>query len=136
MCNYFTLNFLIDKGLLREEWDLWGCIMDDHQDTMHFLLEKYILPTDDDVDSAIAAGCKVFDAREYRCRPTPEAYMLTFEKLYCDCHYLVHLNWLYDDMHCSLGFILLEEMQNDPTGSNILERCSSTIKDWFEERLC
>lgn len=136
--NYFTLEFLIDNNLLVSEWDLWGCIMDEDDDMMTFLLTKGIIPTDDDVDSAIAAGnleTAKFLTKEYDCRPTSLAYMLTFDNLFCDCHYLVYLNWLHDDMGCGLGFSSLEDMHQDPHGSFVLENCSSTIEGWFEERL-
>lgn len=136
--DYFTLGFLIDNALLRDEWDLWGCVFDCDDDMMMFLLGKGILPTDDDVDSAISAGnfdVAKFLTTEYRCRPTSLAYMLVFENGFCDCHYLEILNWLYHDMQVSLGFVLLQEMQNHPRGSLILNWCSSVIEDWFEERL-
>jgi len=136
--DFFTLEFLIDNLLLRDEWDLWGCVFDEDQDMMMFLLDKGILPTDDDVDSAISGGnfgTAKFLTTKYTCRPTSLAYMLVFENGFCDCHYLEILNWLYDDMRCSLGFVFLHEMRNHSRGSLILERCSDEIKDWFEERL-
>ena len=138
--NYFTLAFLIDNLLLRDEWDLWGCVLDDgDHDVMMFLLDKGILPTDDDVDSAICGGnlraAKLLTS-EYNCRPTSLAYMLVFESSFCDRHYLELLNWLHDDMQVSLGFVALKEMQEHPRGSLVLEGCSSVIENWFGERLC
>lgn len=136
--DYFTLGFLIDNALLRDEWDLWGCVFDCNHDMMMFLLGKGILPTDDDVDSAICGGnfdTAKFLTTKYNCRPTSLAYMLVFESDFCDCHYLEILNWLYYDMHVSLGFVLLEEMRDHPRGSLILTGCSSVIQDWFEKRL-
>lgn len=103
------------------------------------LAPKGIKPTDDDVDSAIASGnieIAKFLTSEYNCcRPTHLAYTLTFENGFCDCHYLTYLNWLYDDMRSSIGFSSLEEMQDDPRGAYVLDRCSSKKEDWFEERL-
>lgn len=136
--NYFTLEFLIDHELLKDEWDLWGCIMDDDDDMILFLLGKGIVPIDDDVDSAIAAGklgVAKFLTKEYNCRPTPLAFRLVFDKMMCDCHYLMSLDWLYDDMDCSLGFLSLHEMHEDPHGAFVLENCSDTIASWFEKRL-
>lgn len=136
--DYSTVAFLIDNLFLRDEWDLWGCTVDDNQDMMMFLLDKGIIPTDDDVDSAICGGnihSAKFLTSEYKCRPTSLAYMLVFESSFCDCHYLELLNWLYDDMQVSLGFVLLKEMQEHPRGSLVLDGCSSVIEDWFEERL-
>lgn len=137
--DFFTLEFLIDNGMLKEEWDLWGCVMDADVEMMSFLLRKGIKPTDDDVDSAIAAGnleIAQFLTNEHSCcRPTHLAYTLKFENSFCDCHYLMYLRWLYDDMRCSLGFSSLEEMRDDPRGAYVLDRCSGTIEDSFEERL-
>ena len=137
--DYFTLNFLIDNSLLEEEWDLNGCVSDDdEEDMMLFLLHKGIIPTDDDVDSAISDGSLAtakFLTSEYRCRPTSEAYIAVFENGFCDCHYLEILNWLYDDMQCSPGFVFLAEMREHPRARFILERCSSSIVEWFKERL-
>ncbi|CBN80414.1 EsV-1-114 [Ectocarpus siliculosus] len=136
--SFFTLAFLIDHKLLVDEWDLWGCIMDDGDDMMVFLLEKGIIPTDDDVDSAIAAGklgTAKFLTKEYSCRPTPLAYMIVFDNIMCDCHYVMYLDWLHDDMHCSIGFSSPEDMYEDPQGAFVLDNCSSTIEDWFVERI-
>ncbi|CAM9107736.1 unnamed protein product [Ectocarpus sp. 12 AP-2014] len=135
---YFTLGVLIDNGLLVDEWDLWGCAMDEDDHMMKFLLRRGILPTDDDVDSSIAAGnidTAKFLTSEYSCRPTSLAYLLTFDNLFCDAHSLSFLNWLYDDMRCSLGFSSLVDMHDDPHGSYVLDGCSSTIEDWFAERM-
>lgn len=136
--SYFTLQFLIDHKLLTDEWDLWGCIMDDNDAMMHFLLKKGIIPTDDDVDSAIGAGnidVAQFLTREYSCRPTCLAYLLTFENDFCDCHYVEYLDWLYKEMRCSIGFSSLDEMYKDPHGAYVLENGSSTIQDWFAQKL-
>lgn len=136
--NYVVLDFLIDNLLLRDEWDLWGCVFEQKDDMMMFLIGKGIAPTDDDVDSAICAGdldTAKYLTREYVCRPTSMAYMLVFENDMCDCHYLEFLNWLYDEARCNLGFVLLREMREHPRGSMILDACSSAIEDWFEERL-
>lgn len=135
--DYFTLGILIDNGLLQEEWDLWGCVTDD-KDMLYFLLKRGIVPTDDDVDSAICAGnlgIAQYLTSTYRCRPTPLSYMLVFENMFCDCHFLAYLNWLYDDMHCSLGFASIDDMLRDARGSSVLDGCSSNIEDWFRERL-
>ena len=62
-----------------DEWDLWDCITEGDHDMMHFLLEKGVVPTDDDVDSAIASGnlgVAQFLTKEYSCRPTCLAYLL------------------------------------------------------------
>lgn len=138
LCSYFTLEFLIDNKLLVDEWDLWGCIMDGDDQMMHFLLGKGIIPTDDDVDSAIGAGnigLAKFLTKVYSCRPTCLAYLLTFENRFCDCQYLCYLDWLYEQMGCNIGFSSLDEMYEDPHGSYVLENCSSIIEDWFEEKL-
>lgn len=136
--NYAILEFLIDNLLLRDEWDLWGCVFEENDDMMMFLLDKGIVPTDDDVDSAICGGnlaTAKYLTREYACRPTSAAYTLVFENAMCDCHYLEVLDWLYDDVQCGLGFVFLKEMREHPRGCMILEGCSSVIEDWFEERL-
>ena len=135
---YDTLHILIDNVLLVDEWDFWGCTMDDDQQMMKFLLHKGITPTDDDVDTAICGGnfdSAKYLARNYGCRPTSAAYMLLFENGFCDCHYLEHLDWLYDDAKCDLGFVSYKEMQHDSRGSQVLENCSTKITDWFRERL-
>ncbi|CAN0583546.1 unnamed protein product, partial [Ectocarpus sp. 12 AP-2014] len=136
--NFSTLEFLIDHELLVDEWDLWGCIMDDDDDMMMFLLGKGIIPKDDDVDSAIAVGnldVAKFLTKEYSCRPTQLAYTIVFDNIMCDCHYVMYLDWLHDDMHCSIGFSSLEDMYEDPQGAYVLENCSSTIEDWFAARI-
>lgn len=136
--NFFTLEFLIDHKLLVDEWDLWGCIADEDDDMMIFLLGKGIIPTDDDVDSAIAAGnlgTAKFLTKEYSCRPTPLAYMIVFDNIMCDCHYMMYLDWLYNDMQCSIGFSSLQDMHEDPHGAYVLENCSNTIEDWFVNRI-
>lgn len=137
--NFSTLEFLIDRELLVDEWDLWGCIMDDDDDMMMiFLLGKGIVPKDNDVDSAIAAGklgVAKYLTKEYSCRPTALAYMLIFDNIMCDCHYVMYLDWLYDCMQCSIGFSSLGDMYEDPHGAYVLENCSSTIEDWFVERI-
>ncbi len=136
--DYFTLDFLISKGLLREEWDLWSCVVDGDEGMVRYLISKGIMPTDDDVDSAIA-GAQLHLARflttNYMCRPTSLAYMLVFENPFCDCHCREYLDWLYDNMQCSLGFVRLEDMQADMRGAFVLENCSDDILEWFRERL-
>lgn len=137
--DFFVLNFLIDRGLLKDEWDLWSCIADEQEDMMHFLLNKGILPTDYDVDSAIAHGkleVAKFLTNKYRCRPTPDAYMLTFDNLFCECHLIMYLDWLYDEMQCRLPFIVYEEMEKDSHGSLVLQNHGDAIRGWFKERLC
>ncbi|CAM9100691.1 unnamed protein product [Ectocarpus sp. 8 AP-2014] len=136
--DFSTLEFLIDHDLLVDEWDLWGCIMDDDDDMMTFLLGKGIVPKDDDVDSAIGSGnldVAKWLTKEYSCRPTSLAYMLVFDNAMCDCHYAMYLDWLYDDMQCSIEFSSLEDMCEDPRGAYVLENCSSTIEDWFVARI-
>ncbi|CAM9095292.1 unnamed protein product [Ectocarpus sp. 12 AP-2014] len=137
--DFFALGFLMDNGLLRDEWDLWGSVMDADVQMMSFLLRKGVKPTDDDVDSAIASGnleiAQFLTGKFECCRPTKFAYTLTFENSFCDCHYLTYLNWLHDDMKCGIGFSSLEEMRDDSRGGYVLDRCSKTIEDWFEERV-
>lgn len=136
----FSLTFFFKHGYFRDEWEtfLSACIYEGHHELVTFFLGEGVVPDDDCVNSAISIGDlgnAKFLTRKYPCRPTSQAYIEAFNNDCCNCRRMHVIDWLYDNMKCSIGFSSFQEMQNDFHGSYILDK-SPVISDWFRERLC
>ena len=131
--NYLFVEYMLDNGLLVEEWSLIHAIETGDKKMIQLLMKYNVFPDDSDVDHCIRnhdLETAIMFTDRFHCGPTEDAFELLFEKMDSTNTYecISILEWLYYtegiDMRVSVAHTVFNTKEIDPV-----------IVKWFEERV-
>lgn len=131
--NYPFVKYMLEKGLLMEEWTLHPSIETGDTKMLSLLMEHHVFPEDSDVDHCIRnhdLDTAIILTERYDCGPTEDAFEFLFEKMDSTNTYecIRILEWLYytegADIRVSVARDVFKKGDIDPV-----------IVKWFEERI-